>query len=121
VGEGELVVPISNDAVAAHAAAHPTHPRPCRRLLAAAAPPQVASIRWIIANGEPGALLVFMPGLMEISKLHEACHSDPTIRNATGGGQYVIALHSALASADQGTVGARLPDLGHMRTHPTGV
>eukprot|EP00798_Chlamydomonas_sp_ICE-L_P028045 gene28045-31147_t len=59
----------------------------------------VATIRWIITNGEEGAILVFMPGLMEITKLNEACLTDPTVRAACGGGRYIIALHSALAAS----------------------
>ena len=48
-----------------------------------------------------GAALVFMPGLMEITKLYEACQESGVLSKATGGGKWLIPLHSSLSSAEQ--------------------
>ena len=58
----------------------------------------------------PGAILVFMPGLAEITKLYEACGANPGINAATGGGKYLIALHSTLSTAEQSIVFDHAPD-----------
>jgi ATP-dependent RNA helicase DHX57 len=63
-----------------------------------------ALIKHICTKMEPGAILVFMPGLAEISKLHEACSSNPDIAAATGHGKYLIGLHSTLSTAEQKVV-----------------
>ena len=55
----------------------------------------------ICLSGEEGAVLVFMPGLMEIQKVHEACKGNSYIMRATSNGQYLIGLHSSLSSAEQ--------------------
>jgi len=57
-----------------------------------------------LEDGTLGAVLVFMPGLSEITKLFEACAADATINAATDGSKYLIALHSTLSSAEQGIV-----------------
>jgi ATP-dependent RNA helicase DHX57 len=64
---------------------------------------------YLCVAGAPGAVLVFLPGLMEISKAHQAASSNPVINNATGGGRYLIGLHSSLASTDQNLVFDRPP------------
>ena len=61
-------------------------------------------IRHVCQSMDPGAILVFMPGLAEITKLHEACASDPIVRDATGGAKYLIGLHSTLSTAEQKVV-----------------
>ena len=58
----------------------------------------------ICANEAAGAILVFMPGLAEISKLHDACVSSPVVSKACGHGKYLIALHSTLSTAEQKVV-----------------
>ena len=55
----------------------------------------------VCADMEPGAILIFMPGLAEISKLHESLGNNPTVRAATLNSQYLIALHSTLSTAEQ--------------------
>ena len=55
----------------------------------------------VCADMEPGAILIFMPGLAEISKLHESLSNNPTVRAATLNSQYLIALHSTLSTAEQ--------------------
>jgi ATP-dependent RNA helicase DHX57 len=60
-----------------------------------------ALIKHVCVNMDPGAILVFMPGLAEITRLHEACANDPAIYDATGRGAYLIGLHSTLSSAEQ--------------------
>ena len=47
---------------------------------------------------------------MEISKLYELCMQDGAIKAATGHGEWLIALHSTLSSAEQQTVFDRPPD-----------
>ena len=47
---------------------------------------------------------------MEISKLYELCMQDGAIRAATRHGEWLIALHSTLSSAEQQTVFDRPPD-----------
>ena len=47
---------------------------------------------------------------MEISKLYELCMQDSAIKAATGHGEWLIALHSTLSSAEQQTVFDRPPD-----------
>ncbi len=37
----------------------------------------------IVTDMEPGAILIFMTGLAEISKLHESLSNNPTVRAAT--------------------------------------
>ena len=37
----------------------------------------------VCTDMEPGAILIFMPGLVEISKLHESLSNNPTVRAAT--------------------------------------
>ena len=61
-------------------------------------------VEHVCASMEPGAILVFMPGLAEISKLHERLGANPTVRAATGGGKYLIGLHSTLSTAEQRTI-----------------
>lgn len=63
----------------------------------------VATLEWISSHGEAGAILVFMPGLMEISRLAEAAAASPTLRAATRGGATLVPLHSALAAASTDT------------------
>ena len=58
-------------------------------------------IEHVCVSMDPGAILVFMPGLAEISKLHDMCASNPTIRDATGGAKYLIGLHSSLSTSEQ--------------------
>ena len=58
-------------------------------------------IEHVCVSMDPGAILVFMPGLAEISKLHDACSSNPAIRDATGGAKYLIGLHSSLSTSEQ--------------------
>ena len=58
-------------------------------------------IEHICVDMAPGAILVFMPGLAEITKLHEMCANNQKIRNATGGAKYLIGLHSSLSTAEQ--------------------
>lgn len=48
-------------------------------------------------------------GLMEISRLHDACLAHPAIRTASGGGAYVLGMHSALSTAEQQTAFQRPP------------
>ena len=55
----------------------------------------------VCTDMEPGAILIFMPGLAEISKLHESLGNNPTVRAATLNSQYLIALHSTLSTAEQ--------------------
>lgn len=55
----------------------------------------------VCTDMEPGAILIFMPGLAEISKLHESLSNNPTVRAATLNSQYLIALHSTLSTAEQ--------------------
>ena len=57
--------------------------------------------RLVVDQADDGAVLVFLPGLMEISTLHEACTANRTIHGATGGGKYLIALHSQLSTQEQ--------------------
>ena len=52
----------------------------------------------------PGGILVFMPGLMEITGLHDTLKASRTIREATEGGRWLIGLHSALSTAQQSEV-----------------
>lgn len=59
-------------------------------------------IRKICEHNPPGAVLVFLPGLAEIAKLHGMCLNDPTVASSTGDGEFLIALHSTLSSAEQG-------------------
>ena len=47
-----------------------------------------------------GAILVFMPGLAEIQRLHESCAASHVLFKATDNGTYLIALHSALATSE---------------------
>ena len=54
---------------------------------------------------------------MEISKLYELCMQDRAIKAATGHGEWLIALHSTLSSAEQQTVFERPPDGVH-QTRP---
>uniref|UniRef100_A0A7S0IGJ7 RNA helicase n=1 Tax=Micromonas pusilla TaxID=38833 RepID=A0A7S0IGJ7_MICPS len=61
-------------------------------------------VEHVCASMEPGAILVFMPGIAEISKLHECLGTNPTVRAATGGGKYLIGLHSTLSTAEQRTI-----------------
>ena len=61
-------------------------------------------VEHVCESMEPGAILVFMPGLAEISKLHERLGANPTVRAATGGGKYLIGLHSTLSTAEQRTI-----------------
>jgi len=49
---------------------------------------------------QDGAILVFMPGLAEIQKLHESCAASRVLFKATDNGTYLIALHSALATSE---------------------
>ena len=49
---------------------------------------------------QDGAILVFMPGLAEIQKLHESCAASRVLHKATDNGTYLIALHSALATSE---------------------
>jgi hypothetical protein len=51
---------------------------------------------------------------MEITKLHEACLANMALRHATGGGQYIIGLHSTLSSGEQQAIFERAPT----GTHP---
>ncbi|KAK9844162.1 hypothetical protein WJX81_006552 [Elliptochloris bilobata] len=69
-----------------------------------------AALRWVAAQRDGGAVLVFMSGLMEITKLYELCLQDSTIKAATRQGEWLIALHSSLSSAEQQTVFERPPD-----------
>ena len=61
-------------------------------------------VEHVCTSMEPGAILVFMPGLAEISKLHESLGTNPTVRAATGNGKYLIGLHSTLSTAEQRTI-----------------
>ena len=61
-------------------------------------------VEHVCASMEPGAILVFMPGLAEISKLHESLGTNHTVRAATGNGKYLIGLHSTLSTAEQRTI-----------------
>jgi ATP-dependent RNA helicase DHX57 len=63
----------------------------------------------ICLDGEEGAILVFMPGLMEIKKVIEACAGNSYIQKATGDGQYLIGLHSSLSTAEQRVIFDRPP------------
>jgi ATP-dependent RNA helicase DHX57 len=67
-------------------------------------------ISHICESMDEGAILVFMPGLAEITKLYEACGANPTINAATSGGKYLIALHSTLSTAEQSIVFDHAPD-----------
>ena len=49
----------------------------------------------------PHSSQVFLPGLAEIGRAREAALSQPAVRSATGGGASIVALHSALGSAEQ--------------------
>ncbi len=49
-------------------------------------------------------------GLMEITKLHERCLADRELRAATRQGEWLIALHSSLSSAEQQSVFERPPE-----------
>ncbi|GAX73389.1 hypothetical protein CEUSTIGMA_g842.t1 [Chlamydomonas eustigma] len=48
-----------------------------------------------------GAILIFLPGLSDITKVYEACLANTKVCAATGGGRYCIPLHSSLESEDQ--------------------
>jgi ATP-dependent RNA helicase DHX57 len=61
-----------------------------------------------------GAILVFMPGLAEIQKTHEACAASKILHKATDAGKYLIALHSALATSES-TVAFDRPKNDQMR------
>ena len=58
-------------------------------------------IEHICVSMDAGAILVFMPGLAEISKLHEMLSSNQQVRNATGGAKFLIGLHSSLSTSEQ--------------------
>jgi len=47
---------------------------------------------------------------MEITKLHERCLADRELRAATRNGEWLIALHSSLSSAEQQSVFERPPE-----------
>ena len=51
-------------------------------------------------TAQDGAILVFMPGLAEIQRLHESCAASHVLFKATDNGTYLIALHSALATSE---------------------
>ncbi|KAK3236954.1 hypothetical protein CYMTET_52935, partial [Cymbomonas tetramitiformis] len=68
-----------------------------------------ATLQQIVLKGEEGAILVFMPGLMEITKVHEACMGNSYILRATGDGQYLIGLHSSLSTSEQHLIFERPP------------
>jgi hypothetical protein len=65
----------------------------------------------VLTRGPQGAILVFMPGLMEIKKVIEACSGNSYIQKATGDGQYLIGLHSALSTAEQRVIFERPPQV----------
>ena len=67
-------------------------------------------IEHICASMGPGAILVFMPGLAEITKLYESCAENSAVNAATSGGKYLIALHSTLSTAEQSIVFDHAPD-----------
>lgn len=69
-----------------------------------------AVVAWICKSGGPGAVLVFMPGLMEITTLHTALSANPVIKAATRNGAFLIAMHSALSSAQQNAAFSIPPD-----------
>jgi hypothetical protein len=62
----------------------------------------VALLRYI-ENSEyssvPGAILIFLPGMMEIRQLHDAIQADRYLQNPSK--YQVIPLHSVLSSTDQ--------------------
>jgi ATP-dependent RNA helicase DHX57 len=58
----------------------------------------------ICSQGAPGGILVFCSGLLEITKAYENAKANPLVRAATGNGTLLIALHSALGSAEQRAV-----------------
>jgi hypothetical protein len=41
----------------------------------------LSALSWILDQPGGGAVLVFMPGLMEITKMHEACLANPRVRH----------------------------------------
>ena len=45
----------------------------------------LAMVRHIVTREPAGAVLVFMSGLMEITKLYDLCRQDTAIRETTGG------------------------------------
>ena len=63
----------------------------------------------ICIDAPPGAVLIFVSGLMEITKLHEAALNNHNIRSATKGGKLCIGLHSSLSSAEQNSVFSPAP------------
>eukprot|EP00873_Tetraselmis_striata_P014025 jgi/Tetstr1/434289/TSEL_023396.t1 len=69
-----------------------------------------AVVAWICKSGGPGAVLIFMPGLMEITALHTALSANPVIKAATRNGAFLIAMHSALSSAQQNAAFSIPPD-----------
>ncbi|KAI9205267.1 uncharacterized protein BJ171DRAFT_441477 [Polychytrium aggregatum] len=57
------------------------------------------------ANADRGSILVFLPGLAEIRKLHERLSAEPADRqNNPGPAMEVLPLHSTLGSAEQARV-----------------
>ncbi|CAG9466338.1 unnamed protein product [Pedinophyceae sp. YPF-701] len=69
----------------------------------------LAVLKNIVKSPRPGAVLVFLPGLMEISKLYDLCRADGGVRSATDNGQWLIPLHSTLSTAQQNTIFNRPP------------
>jgi len=63
----------------------------------------------ISLHEEAGAILVFLPGLMEIKKVYENALANPILSSATGGGDWLIPLHSALSSTEQGRAFSKPP------------
>ncbi|KAI8920276.1 P-loop containing nucleoside triphosphate hydrolase protein [Powellomyces hirtus] len=59
-------------------------------------------------------ILIFLPGFLEISTLHDALTRNPRIRAATQNGKWCIPLHGNLSSADQLRVFKR-PDPGAVK------
>ena len=58
----------------------------------------------ICDKGDPGSILVFLPGLAEIAKARELASANASIRAATRGGALLLPLHSALGSGEQRAV-----------------
>jgi ATP-dependent RNA helicase DHX57 len=61
----------------------------------------VRLIEHVCTRMDPGAILVFLPGLAEISKLRDMCASNQKIRDSTGGAKYLIGLHGSLDTSEQ--------------------
>lgn len=67
-------------------------------------------VRHIVKERPPGAVLIFMSGLMEITAVHDALRAQGEVLAATGQGRWLVALHSSLSTAQQSAIFERPPE-----------